>query len=30
MIIDPDYGEVHFNYGNILSDEGNFAAAATR
>ena len=25
--IDPEYGEVYFNYGNLLSDEGNFAAA---
>ena len=28
MAIDPDYGEVYFNYGNLLSDEGSFAAAA--
>ncbi len=30
MAVHPDYGEVHFNYGNLLSDEGSFAAAATR
>ena len=30
MKIDPDYGEVYFNYGNLLSDEGEFGAAAAR
>jgi len=28
MKIDPDYGEVYFNYGNLLSDIGEFEAAA--
>lgn len=28
--IDPDYGEVYFNYGNLLSDAGNVEAAAAR
>ena len=27
MQIEPDYGEVYFNYGNLLSDEGNYAEA---
>ena len=30
MEIDPDYGEVYFNYGNLLSDEGEYEAAAAR
>lgn len=30
MKIDPDYGEVYFNYGNLLSDIGEFEAAAAR
>lgn len=28
MEIEPDYGEVYFNYGNLLSDEENYAEAA--
>lgn len=28
--IDPDYGEVYFNLGNLLSDEYNFAEAAIK
>lgn len=28
MEIEPDYGEVYFNYGNLLSDEGNYVEAA--
>ncbi len=30
MEIDPDYGEVYFNYGNLLSDERKFGEAAIR
>ncbi len=30
MQIDPEYSEVYFNYGNLLSDEGDFRAAAVR
>lgn len=28
MEIEPDYGDVYFNYGNLLSDEGNYVEAA--
>jgi len=28
--IDPEYGEVYFNHGNLLSDEGKFAEALER
>ena len=28
--IDPDYGDVYYNYGTLLFDEGNFEAAVTR
>ena len=28
MKIDPEYGEVYFNYGNLLSDAGRYEAAA--
>ena len=27
MEIDPDYGEVYFNYGNLLSEENNIVEA---
>ncbi len=30
MVFDPDYGEVYFNYGNLLSDERKFGEAAKR
>ncbi len=30
MAFDPDYGEVYFNYGNLLSDERKFGEAAKR
>ena len=29
MEVDPDYGEVYFNYGNLLSDAGQYEKAAT-
>jgi len=28
MQIEPEYGEVYFNYGNLLSDVGRYEPAA--